>query len=174
LFFKVNSQDVKLEYNVENNIGTFTSIIKIDSLSADQIFDELDLWFAKKFVNSKNVIESANKNTHTYIANGSITTKYISLPKCNAYWNFFLEIKCKDGRLKVDVSKIENDKNGCGGEVAQKEIDFFEQEKPSGGVFKRYTTNQWEGMKKNVESQIKELIVSIQDHFKNKTADDDW
>lgn len=79
-------------------------------MTADQIFDKTEMWFAKTFVDSRAVLELKNRDGKQLYGNGilSLDSKsYSQKFKCT------FEIYIKDNQLKCNVSDIDffhNDK----------------------------------------------------------------
>lgn len=94
----------------------FTEIIKVDSVSKDELYSRAREWFARTFVSSKNVLEMDDRQAGKLIGNGAKSGFYYGLLMTPVDYTLTYEISVyiKDGRYKYEIADFVNDENKYG------------------------------------------------------------
>jgi hypothetical protein len=160
----------------DKGFAQITGVVMVDSLSADAIYDKIDLWFAKTFVDSRSVIETKNKDSHFFYGNGFHISPYTYyIVKYKAGWSYNLEIKTKDGKFKYIINNIRFDKIDMGeGFFSDKKPDFYHQKSSNGNKLtsSAIPDKKWNEIKLDVKNSLQYTAHSLHQLFINK--DNDW
>ena len=159
----------------DKGFAQITGVVMVDSLSADAIYDKIDLWFAKTFVDSRSVIETKNKDSHFFYGKGFITSPYkMNIFNYNAGWTFTIEIKIKQGKFKYTLENIKCEKTDLGKDYfVDRNVDFYHQTTTLGRLLsKDITDKNWNKMKLDVKNKLQQTVHSMHETFKN--IESDW
>lgn len=156
-----NLRDIRFEN------GGFTKVVKIDSVSKDDLFDRAQIWFANAFNDANEVVQVENREKGVIIGKGS--AEYFGKDKYyNGWIKYNIEIRIKDGRYKIDMNNIHHDGYNMDiGSITGKNYPNFK----APGSTKRFRQREWDNLKsvstvlfRNfVFSSFRELSQSIEE-----------
>ena len=89
------------------NPFSYSTIIREDSLSAEQLYEATKNWFAHTFRDSKSVLENENPGKEL-IGKGSVSIIFngLSFKGLTGNINYTIDIQFRDGRLKLDLTNF--------------------------------------------------------------------
>ena len=158
----------------------FTDVVKVDDVSASELYMRAKLWFAASFVDSKNVLEVEDKDAGILVGKGAISYEpvvYQASTLVRGRIQFEVRVLVKDGRYKYSLSDFRHHGSRS---TAYGPIDFglitdaATCPKVSGNT-KRARAKTWIHLKAVTESESKLLIHSLKMRMtKPVGGDDDW
>jgi|TARA_B110000211_G_C13952357_1_gene496772 hypothetical protein len=164
----VNAQ----EFPISEKTGkvSYEGVVKIDSLSAQEIYSRANEWFAITFNSAQSVIQMNDAEAKKIIGKGSTNVMFRTFDGGQFFYT--ISFFAKEGRYKYIITDIYHksspaNPNGSGGDIAN--------ETPS--CKKWYLTiKQWSDFRTQAETNINLLIDNL-NQYMNKTNtldDDDW
>jgi hypothetical protein len=154
--------------------GQLTDIVRVESVSKEDLYNRAKIWFARNFKSSKDVIQLEDRELGKIIGKGNIPYEASAFwPGTNfsGYFEFMLTIEIKDGRYRYFVEDLKHVsyKNGCSG-------GNLSQEKPLGSTFLGTAPNKkgWQKIKNDGYESVSLLIKSLTEEMNKSTPKDDW
>ena len=93
----------------------FSEVVKVDSITANELFSNAKLFIAKKFNSGKSVTQLNDEDSHTLLIKGLLVVKPISkLPYSFSYIKefqspFTFSIECKDNRYRYSIEDLDSE-----------------------------------------------------------------
>lgn len=98
----------------QDSLFTFSTVIKADSMSRDQIFNKASVWCSKIFYSSKDAINVSNREGGVLAGKASLHVSYKIPTKKDStaaivYNDYFFDwlIEIKDGKLRLSAKNFE-------------------------------------------------------------------
>jgi hypothetical protein len=97
------SQNVPID-SLTNKI-VFSEVVKVDSVSKDELYTRAREWFAKTFKSAQDVLQMDDKESGKLIGKGSSKgVNHLQLSTNSFYLNYMISITIKDGRYRYEVT----------------------------------------------------------------------
>lgn len=97
------------KYNEKGEIE-YQEVVKLDSLTKDEIYNRAKRMFTKLFKDSRNVLELDDKEAGTLIGNGNTDVHYSTgLGAGHATFWFTITIDVKEGRYRLTLNGFDNE-----------------------------------------------------------------
>ncbi|HAN19607.1 MAG: hypothetical protein A2X13_14795 [Bacteroidetes bacterium GWC2_33_15] len=167
--------------SVAQNPYGFEDIIKVDSLSKDEIYDLARIWFTETFVSANNVLQIQDKEAGQLIGRGSIgytSATFMANEAVNGNISFLVKIFVKDGRFKYIITDFNH--KGTPSKYCSSGVNFGiiteQSESPiiSRGNPAGWHNKQWEKMKHESAVVAASLIRSMKEKIKKDKLQNDW
>ncbi|WP_026994799.1 DUF4468 domain-containing protein [Flectobacillus major] len=157
---------------------TYTEVIRVDSVSASELFSRSKLWFAKTYNSSKDVIQNTDNDNYSITGKAKIRTHArIMGERTWGYVSYIISIYCKNGRYKYVVSDFyhEGDAIATSSTLTPSVGQINRNTKESGG-FGSYRKKDLDRLCEEINSNIKSLIVSLKNGMSKKSEAEskDW
>jgi hypothetical protein len=174
LLISISIQAQNWPIDKETNKILFTDVIKVDSVSQDELFLRAHEWCAKSYNDSKEVIQLNDKNAGKIVGKGAfrVTVKAIGMVYAGGYVKYTFSIAVKEGRFKYEISDFYHTKEGS--DMAA-DGGSLENEKPVCGTF-MITKSYWSQIKSQAYDNTIALIESLNTFMtaKSDTKNDNW
>lgn len=151
---------------------TYSSVIKIDSLNAENLYQVSKQWILLNYRSPKNVIQDDNPSMNSITGKGSI--KYsrggLSYLAYEGYLQYTLQIQARDGRIKVDITNITHENLPGNASNCSLGLITDEEKQFTKGLSKGYHNNVVDDIKKKMETYSNDLFTSIETFIKNNKS----
>ena len=163
----LKAQEVSFPLDTVTHLISYTEVVKLtDSTSKNELFSRAKTCFAYVFKSSKNVIQNEDKDAGIIIGKATIKAHARALGSDydGGFVNFTITIVCKDGRYKYTITDFVHE--GTGSKM------------PSGGNLENksvgtWTNRQWNLMKSQTDTEVKNLISSIKSEMRKPSPQND-
>jgi hypothetical protein len=168
--FSAHSQNWPIDK--ETNKILFTDVIKVDSVTQNELFVKANEWFAKTYNDSKEVIQLRDKESGKIVGKGAFRV-YAHLMGIHDYGlvRYTIKLMIKEGRYKYEICDLyhefANSGVGSGGDMMN--------EKAACGTMS-IPNKQWNEIKTSAFNQTNQLIESLNSFMtsKNISKKDNW
>lgn len=98
---------ISLSLKAQNPI-VYSSVIKIDSIDAKQLYEASKQWFITSFPSPKKVIQVDDPNMKFITGRGTVefSMNKLGYIAYDGFLEYSVQIQAKDGRIKVDIINI--------------------------------------------------------------------
>jgi len=157
-FGQVTKEQKRLSkyFNLEEGKVVYTGVIDVSGISKDSLYFKVKNWFVESYNSSNNVIQLDDENRGQIIGKGIFTINHLM---GIAYINHMVKIEIKDGKYKYTISNFKY--------INQPNTQSFQIEeypKSAMGMGR-------EEMYKNIDSETKKMIASLEKFMKRKSQD---
>jgi hypothetical protein len=158
----------QVEFPIDSVTGQirYEKIVAVESTSKDILYERANVWLAKAFVDSKEVIQYSNQETGKVLAKGllELNATYNGYEQSMGVVRFTLEVNTKEGRVRVLISDL---------------IHEFTDGNPSPGDLRKEKSypvlkKAWRVIKSETDEEIRRLIDSFEKAVMEDSQDDDW
>lgn len=145
----------QLEIDPETGRYTYSNVISVDTVPADQLYNKGIQWFADAFIDSRKVIELHDPNTLTIIGNPKFKTV------TGGYIKFRLTLQFKKGKYRYEITNFQHLYKTCSPSP-------LESDKPScstswGGFASK---KKWQQVRGHTDQTIIALISDLDQYMK--------
>jgi hypothetical protein len=144
----------------------YERIVAVENTSKDLLYERANVWLAKAFVDSKEVIQYSNQETGKVLAKGrlELNATYNGYEQSMGVVRFTLEVNTKEGRVRVLISDL---------------IHEFTDGNPSPGDLRKEKSypimkKAWRVVKSETDNDIRSLIDSFEKAVSEVPKEDDW
>jgi len=162
----LNAQD----FPISEKTGkvSYEGVVKVDGVSATDLYIRANEWFAKTFNSANAVIQMQDKEAGKIIGKGWIAVSNMGYDAGG--FDFRINFTAKEGRYRYIITDIEHDKKtskfSSGGGI--------ENEKPACGTF-LMLKGQWRKLKKQAHDGITEMHQDLVLYMsETNSEEDDW
>lgn len=172
LLFSVNfcfAQQVIFPIDSLTGKVVFTDIVKVDSVSTNELYKRARAWFTETYKSSKDVIQDADAEAHSISGKASIEAHYTIMGSTRnwGYVYYYISIICKDGKYKYIISDFYHEGTEYDGKL---------------GLINNTGSETWRGRKKDYERVALEtynntlsLIASLKEYMNKKLpSNSEW
>lgn len=158
----------------------FESVVSIPDVSANEIYDLAQMWFAETFVSAENVLQVQDKESKMLIGRGVFEYKkagIMTTTSVDGYISFLIKIFVKEGRYKYVITDfVHSGTNTSYYRAADFGLITTENECPVkvSGNPKGVCQKNWDKMKKECEINAKLLIKSLKQGISKDNLQDNW
>lgn len=165
-----NAQE-KISMPIDSATGkvVYTEIVYVESKTKDELYLNGKEWLANTFKSSKEVIDMDDKEAGQIIGKGLFV---VSLNGDWGYIHFTVALYFKDGRYKYEIKNISHENPKSSSRSGLGDGGAVENEKPACGKM-LMSKKQWEKIKVNADSNIKNLIADL-NYYMIKSNSSDW
>ena len=143
----------------------YEKILTVDNVSKTVLFERANIWLAKEFVDSQEVIQYSNQETGKILGKGlvELNTIYNGYEQSMGVTRFTIEINTKDGKARIvftDLTHAFTDGNPSPEDLRK------EKSRP---IMK----SAWSVIKEQTDKDLKALISSFEKGV-SEAVQDDW
>lgn len=159
---------------------TYSAVVQVDGVDADELFARGRQWFAQSYNNSKVVLQMAENNR--LVGKALLSFKYdakvYSVFDCQVDYHILIE--CRDGRYKytIDNLYLTVDASKPGVQRDYGLLTTLESLEPESsfktGLSDKHRQAMWQHAKSVTDSYMKLLIASLQSAMSATITDNDW
>lgn len=159
---------------------TYSAVVQVDGIDANELFARGRQWFAQAYNNSKVVLQMAENNR--LVGKALLSFKYdakvYSVFDCQVDYHILIE--CRDGRYKytIDNLYLTVDASKPGVQRDYGLITTLESLEPESsfktGLNDKHRQALWQEAKSVTESYMKLLTTSLQTAMSATITDNDW
>jgi hypothetical protein len=160
----------------------YTDVVKVDSVSQNELFNRAKMWFATTYNSSSDVLQIVDSENGQLVGKALFKFKPISLNSSERVIGnikYTIKISVKEGRFKYEISDFIHQPTG---NSSYGNIEFglltTDQECPYTikGQFKKWINDTWSGMKNQTDMNINPLIENLKDGMskQSETKKEDW
>lgn len=168
--------------NKGQEVFTFTDVVKIDSISKNELYNRAKLWFATTFNSSKDVLQIEDKDSGQLVGNSLFKyspTVFNASARTVGNIKFTIKIFVKDGRYKYEFTNFIHESNSYS---AYGGLDFglITTDKtcpnPKKNMLSGWNDKVWLDIKNQIEINIIPLIESLKKGMlvQSETVKSDW
>jgi len=150
----------------------YEKVIKVDSLTADQLYMKLRSWVAKTYNSANDVIQMDDKANHLIIGKGQIRYDpkvYIGSDGTRGYISYTIQLEMKDGRYRYIIYDfIHEGSNKSYGDYSFLLITTDEEcpYKIHSGISKSWKNKVWKDIKSRIDFEAKFIEESLNKYIK--------
>ena len=169
LIFSMSLYAQDFPINEKTGKVCYEGVVKVDGVSASDLYVRANEWFAKTFNSANAVIQMQDKEAGKIIGKGNITA-YNSIANVGV-WDFTLSFASREGRYRYTLTNISHDKSGSkltgsGGEIGN--------EKPACGTW-HIPKRAWNTLKANANKEFIETTNDLVQYMsETNSEEDDW
>jgi hypothetical protein len=158
----------------------FEEVVSIPDVSAKEIYDLAQMWFAETFVSAENVLQLQDNESKMLIGRGVFQYKkagMMTTTSVNGYISFLIKIFVKEGRYKYVITDfIHSGTNTNYYKAADFGLITTENKCPVNvsGNPKGVCQKNWDKMKKECEINAQLLIKSLKKGISKANLQDNW
>lgn len=148
---------------------TYSGVIPVDSVTADELYSRAILWYTQTFKSAKAAMELSDRATGVIVSDPDANFPAYFVKKngtrvADGWVTFSLKIQCKDGRFKYTLTNLEHKGGSCPGGVLEKESTMC------------FWKNLWTSLKDEANTSATALIQSLSKSMASRAAADggDW
>ncbi|NQT23191.1 MAG: DUF4468 domain-containing protein [Candidatus Omnitrophica bacterium] len=160
---------------------SFTEVVNVNGVSAEELYMRARLWFVDCFVDSKNVLEMDDKKEGILAGKGSIAYEpnvFIGSGCTRGNIVFTIKVMVKDGRYKYEFLNFTH--HGSVSEMGFGPTDFgvLTTEEDCGKIKDTYKSQRialWKHMKSISELNTIQMVSSLKKKMEEKAlGENDW
>lgn len=160
----------------------YSEVIKVDSVSKDELYNRSSSWFATVYNNSKAVIQLENKTEGQIIGKASMRytpTILNASGRTAGIINYTIKLFLKDGRYKYEITDfihVPTTNSSYGdlsfGIITTDSISPIQHK----GMYKSWNDKVWNDIKTQIDKNIIPLIESLKTKMQQKAEvrNDNW
>ncbi|MBK9637739.1 MAG: DUF4468 domain-containing protein [Bacteroidetes bacterium] len=157
---------------------SYTQIEKIDSVSANDLFNRAETWFAKTYNSSNDVVQKSDKENFTIIGKGQMKAHAQNFgARSWGYIKYTISIYCKEGRYKCVISDFihEGDKFATAS-TYQPSVGLFTKTTPQATGMSGYRAKDFDRICQELNEKVTKLLSSLSSSMSKKleSKSDDW
>ncbi|MGQ0828636.1 MAG: DUF4468 domain-containing protein [Bacteroidota bacterium] len=156
-------QKINIPIDSISSNAFYTEIIRVDSLTKDELYIKGREWMANTFKSANDVIQMDDKSAGLIIGKG---LSYITMnDKAAGLINYTIALYFKDGRYKYEIKNIMHEIPGSvssGGDIGH--------EYPACGKWGLFQ-KQWDAIRKSSDTKINSLITNLKKYMINPKSD---
>jgi hypothetical protein len=160
----------------------YTDVVKVDSVSQDELYNRAKVWFTTTFISANDVIQLDNKQEGQIVGKPNMNytpSVFEANVRIKGIIKYSISIWLKEGRYKYEITDFIHVPTGVS---SYGNIDFglisTDEEFPriNKGMFKKWSNNVWKDIKKQIDSNINPLIENLKEGMlkKTETKNSDW
>jgi hypothetical protein len=166
-FFLVATTFGQTSFPIDSASGEirYEKIVSIEDVSKAVLFDRVNVWLAKAFIDSKEVIQHSNQETGKILAKGNVKLfgSANGFEQSLGLTRFLLEINVRDNKARIVVNDLQHEFSD--GSPSPSDLRK-EQSRP---IMK----NSWLAIKSSTDKEINSLINSFESSVR-LSSQKDW
>jgi hypothetical protein len=142
---------------------TFSEVIKVDSVSKQELYSRAKEWFFKTYRSSKDVVANEDKEGGVILGDGSIFYDGgLEGQSITGYVSYKISISVKDGKYKYEISDFIHKSSNTYkyGDYSMGRLTTAENFKDS-GFGKSWYNKYWKEVKLTVQKSIDKIMPSL-------------
>lgn len=152
----------------------FNSIVKVEGVTKNDIYVQVNDWLATSFNSANDVIQMADKDAGKFIAKGQVNYSIGKMMyNCtDGALRFTIKVSVRDNKFRFILTQISHKSYGNSncefGTVTDAELFQIK------GGGKKWRNKVWVDIKSKANDLHKNLLTSITDKVKKFDKDEDW
>lgn len=159
---------------------TYTNVVKVDSISKNELYNRAKLWMASAYNSSNDVIQIGNKEEGQIIGKASIkylSRVFVGSATTGGYIKYTIKIFVKEGRYKYEITDFIHDpRSRSSYPPVSMGLITTDPDCPRPTSMVKWSNKVW----RDIKTQIAETVVPLVRNLKKdmslpaETKNDDW